>query len=133
MAEHGVGRLGAALDGLSGKTVLILGLAYRGGVKEAELSSALLVAAALRHAGARVLVNDPLYSDSELQAYGLEASPIPPSSPVDAVVLQAAHREYAGLDYAALEGCRAVLDGRGALDRAVIEGAGLRYIAIGQP
>ena len=46
MAAHGVERLEAALDGgLQGKTVLILGLAYRGGVKEATLSSALLVAA----------------------------------------------------------------------------------------
>jgi hypothetical protein len=49
------------------------------------------------------------------------------------VVLQAAHPEYADLDYGALPGCKAVLDGRGSLDPAVIEGAGLRYIAIGRP
>jgi nucleotide sugar dehydrogenase len=133
MGEHGVQRLGAALGGLSGKTVLILGLAYRGGVKEAELSSALLVADALRHAGAHVLVNDPLYEDEELEAYGLEPSPLPPAARVDAVVLQAAHPEYVGLDYAAISGCKVVLDGRNAVDRGVIEGAGLRYIAIGQP
>ena len=52
---------------------------------------------------------------------------------IDAVVLQAAHSEYRGLDYASLPGCRVVLDGRGALDAAAIEVAGLRYIAIGRP
>ena len=133
MAEHGVQRLDDALNGLSGKTVLILGLAYRGGVKEAELSSTLLVAEALHHTGARVLVNDPLYSDDELRTYGLDPSPLPPEAPVDAVILQAAHPEYAGLNYAAIEGCRAVLDGRNALNRTAIEAAGMRYIAIGQP
>jgi UDP-N-acetyl-D-mannosaminuronic acid dehydrogenase len=49
------------------------------------------------------------------------------------VILQAAHPEYAGLDYGAIEGCEVVLDGRNALDRAAIEAAGLRYVAIGQP
>jgi nucleotide sugar dehydrogenase len=133
MAEHGVERLAGALGGLEGKTVLILGLAYRGGVKEAELSSALLVAASLRQHGASVLVNDPLYTDDELRSKGFEPSPLPPESPVDALVLQAVHPEYADIDYACLEGCKAVLDGRNALNRDAIEAAGLRYIAIGEP
>jgi nucleotide sugar dehydrogenase len=134
MAAHGVERLEEALDGgLQGKTVLVLGLAYRGGVKEAELSSALLVAAELRHHGAKVLVHDPLFSDAEIEALGLTASPLPPSGAVDAVVLQAGHREYAGLDFAALRGCRALLDGRAFFDAARVEAAGLRYIAIGRP
>ncbi|HLG10392.1 MAG TPA: UDP binding domain-containing protein, partial [Dehalococcoidia bacterium] len=134
MAEHGVERLEAALEsGLRGKTVLILGLAYRGGVKEAELSSALLVADALRHRGAEVLVNDPLFSDREVAALGLNASPLPPRAVVDAVVLQAGHTEYASLDFAALKGCRALLDGRAFYDASKVEAAGLRYVAIGQP
>ena len=45
MAQHAVERLETELGGLAGQTVLILGLAYRGGVKEATLSSAILVAA----------------------------------------------------------------------------------------
>ncbi len=134
MASHGVERLAEALGGsIENKTVLILGLAYRGGVKEAELSSALLVADALRQHGAHVLVHDPLFTPDEMSAYGLEDSPLPPSVPVDAVVLQAAHPEYASLDYGAIPGCKAVLDGRGALDAAAIRDAGLKYIAIGRP
>jgi len=134
MADHGIERLEESLDGsLKGKTVLILGLAYRGGVKESELSSALLAADALRRRGAHVLVNDPLFTDDEIRRHGLEPSALPPAGKIDAVVLQAAHPEYGGLDYASLRGCRAVLDGRGALDATAIEGAGLRYIAIGRP
>jgi UDP-N-acetyl-D-mannosaminuronate dehydrogenase len=132
MASHGVERLADALaGGLDGKTVLILGLAYRGGVKEAELSSALLVADALRQHGAHVLLHDPLFTPDEIASYGMEPSSLPPSRPVDAVVLQAAHPEYADLDYGAIEGCKAVLDGRGALDAVSVRGAGLQYIRIG--
>ena len=134
MADHGIERLEEALDGsLQGKTVLILGLAYRGGVKESELSSALLAADALRRRGAQVLVNDPLFTDDEIRRHGLEPSPLPSTVAIDAVVLQAAHPEYQGLDYASLRGCRAVLDGRNALHAGSIEAAGLRYIAIGRP
>jgi len=134
MAEHGVERLEAVLDGgLAGKTVLVMGLAYRGGVKEAELSSALLVAEALRHKGASVLIHDPLFSQSEIEALGLTASPLPPDGTVDAVILQAGHEEYAALDFATLRGCHAVLDGRGFLDASKVEAVGLRYVAIGRP
>jgi nucleotide sugar dehydrogenase len=134
MAEHGVERLAAAVEGgLTGKTVLVLGLAYRGGVKEAELSSALLVAEALQHKGAKVLVHDPLFTAAEIEALGLTASPLPPEVEVDAVVLQAGHSEYASLDFAALRGCRAVLDGRGFFEASKVEAAGLRYVAIGRP
>jgi nucleotide sugar dehydrogenase len=134
MAEHGVERLEAALEGgLHGKTVLILGLAYRGGVKEAELSSALLVAEALRHRGADVLVHDPLFGDKEIAALGLQPSSLPPGRAVHAAVLQAGHTGYGKLDFATLRGCRALLDGRGFFEAAKVEAAGVRYIAIGRP
>jgi nucleotide sugar dehydrogenase len=133
MAEHGVERLEAALDGgLAGKTVLILGLAYRGGVKEAELSSALLVAEALRHKGASVLVHDPLFTAAEITALGLTPSELPPAE-VDAVILQAGHKDYSALDFATLKGCWAVLDGRGFFEADRVERAGMRYVTIGQP
>jgi nucleotide sugar dehydrogenase len=132
MAAHAVRRLEAAFDGsIAGKTVLVLGLAYRGSVKEAAHSSTLLLAAALTAAGARVLVHDPLYTPSEIGAYGLEASPLPPEGKIDVAVLQAAHPEYAALDFSSLAGCRVVLDGRGVIDRARVEAAGIRYLAIG--
>lgn len=137
MAAYAADKLEAALQetgtGLMGSSVLILGLAYRGGVKEATLSSTLLVAQELSRRGARVSVHDPLFSDAEIAAHGLEPSPLPPPGALDAVIMQAAHPEYRDLDPAAFLGARVFLDGRGANDRARFEAAGLRYIAIGAP
>jgi nucleotide sugar dehydrogenase len=132
MAGHAVDRLQDALDGsLEGRTVLVLGLAYRGGVKESMLSSALLLTDALRARGARVLMHDPMFAQDEIAAHGVEPSPLPPRDAVDAVVLQAMHPEYRDLDVASLKGCRVFLDGRGAFDRERVEAAGMRYVAIG--
>jgi nucleotide sugar dehydrogenase len=133
MAEHGVERLAAVLNGLNGKTVLVLGLSYRGDVKEAELSSALLVTDSLRHRGARVFVHDPLFSTHEISALGLEPASLPPAVPIDAAILQAGHGSYRQLDFRTLEGCRVVLDGRGFFKPGPIEDAGIHYIAIGRP
>lgn len=134
MAVHAAERLEAALGGsLTERTVLILGLAYRGGVKEAGHSSTILLAAELARRRARVLVHDPLFDAAEIEAYGLTPSGWPPRGRVDAIILQAAHPEYREIDLRQARGCRVLLDGRGALDRARVEAAGLRYLRIGAP
>jgi hypothetical protein len=48
----------------------------------------------------------------------------------DAVIVQAWQPD-AKMDLAGMVGLRAVLDARSALDRNVIEGAGITYLAIG--
>jgi nucleotide sugar dehydrogenase len=131
MAQHAVERLESELGGLSGQTVLILGLAYRAGVKEATLSSTLVVAAEATRRGAHVLVHDPLFSGAEMASYGLQRTALPPQEPVAAVVLQASYPEYASLELTALKGCRVFLDGRGGYDRVRVEAAGIKYVAIG--
>ncbi len=132
MAVYAVEKLAQALGSLREKTVLILGLSYRENVKETAFSSAFLLAEALSALGARVIVHDPLFTTDEVRALGLEpAEPFPPSH-VDAVVLQAAHDEFAGLDFGAIGGCRVVLDGRNALSRDGVEALGIRYIGIGR-
>jgi nucleotide sugar dehydrogenase len=133
MAGYAADLLAGALGGLGGTTVLILGLAYRGDVKEAAFSSTHLLAAALRAAGARVLVHDPLFTDDEIRGRGYEPATLAPPPAVDALVLQAAHRAYMDLDFAAFAGCRIVLDGRNALAPERVHAAGMRYIGIGRP
>ncbi len=131
MGEYGVRRLEAALGGLSGMQVLILGIAFRPGVQETAFSPAFDVRDALAKRGARVLAVDPLYTDDELVAQGFTPGRNP-SPDVDAVVLQTAHREFASFDARAFTRCRVVLDGRNALDRAAVEAAGKQYIGIGR-
>jgi nucleotide sugar dehydrogenase len=132
MARYGVEKLEAALGTLRDATVLILGLAYRPNVKEAAHSSALLLAEALRDRGARALVHDPLFSNDEARALGLEPAELYPPERVDAIIVQALHDAYRGLDWRSFAGLRAVLDGRNALDREAVEGAGIRYVGIGR-
>lgn len=131
-ARYALDLLAKELGELAGKRVLILGLAYRGGVKEASCSSAVLVAAALRERGAQPLLHDPLFSHEELGATGAEPVDLNGRVPVDAVVLQTDHPEYLDLDWSLFDGCQVVLDGRNVLDRSVVEAAGLRYVAIGR-
>ena len=131
MAGYAVEKLEAALGSLSGVTVLILGLAYRANVKESANSSAFLIAQALAGRGARALVHDALYSNDEIRALGLEPPQTFPLS-VDAIAVQAWHDVYRELDLRSFGGCRAVLDGRNALDRAAVEAAGMIYVGIGR-
>ncbi|MFQ5859763.1 MAG: nucleotide sugar dehydrogenase, partial [Anaerolineae bacterium] len=132
MAKQAARLLEEALGGLAGRTVLILGLAYRANVKEAYHSAALLLNEALTEAGATVLVHDPLFSRQEVESQGVKAASLEPPPPVDAIVLQAYHDEYKSLDLRAFQGCRVLLDGRNVLSREEVEGNGMRYLGIGR-
>jgi len=133
MAEYGVAKLEAALGGLAGATVLVLGLSYRPDVREASHSSTVALAEALARRKARALVHDPFFSAAEIRALGLEpAMELPPAGGVEAIIVQAWHTAYQSLDFASFRGCKALLDGRNALERSAVESSGLRYLGIGR-
>lgn len=134
MADYAAHVLSEELETLEEKTVVILGLSYRANVKEATFSSALLVARALRAAGARVLILDPLFTPEEIASYGLEATgPLPRDvPPVDAIVVQAWHAIFTTIRWSDFAGKPVVLDGRHALEKSEVTASGLRYLAIGQ-
>ena len=111
MPDAVVARLGALHGDLRGQRVVVLGAAYRGGVKETAFSGVFPAVAALVAAGADPMVHDPLYTAEELLALGLQ--PYLPGSEVDAALVQADHAEYATLGAADLPGIRTLLDGRG--------------------
>ncbi len=122
-----------ALGGLSGKRVLILGLAYRGGVKEVRFSPAISIARKLKDAGAVVFIHDPLFSEKELKAYGkpVRLKTLPK---LDGVILATAHQEYLKLDATKLKasGVKAFIDGRNILDKKRFETLGIRYRGVGR-
>src|SRR5437764_2385611 len=68
MAEYAVQRIEAVTGSLAHQSVLILGVAYRGNVRETAFTSATLLRQALLRHGAVVFADDPLYSDEELCA-----------------------------------------------------------------
>ena len=128
MPGYAVELLEQELDSLEGQRVLILGVAYRGNVKETAFSGAFGLRDALLARGAEPLAADPLYSDDELRALGFE-----PWDGGDAAgaILQADHAAYTGMSPADLPGVRAIVDGRGLLDPARFVPVGVAFRRIG--
>jgi nucleotide sugar dehydrogenase len=110
MPDYTVGLLEGAHGELAGQRVVVLGAAYRGGVKETAFSGVFATVRALRERGATVLVHDPMFADDELRALDLE--PYHFGEKVDAAVVQADHAEYAQLGPDDLPGVATFVDGR---------------------
>jgi nucleotide sugar dehydrogenase len=128
MPAHAVSLLKSALGTLQGKKVVVLGISYRGGVKESAFSGVFATVSALKAEGAEVLVNDPMYTDEESIRLGFTPYAIGAAGNVDGVVLQADHAEYANLNAASFPGIKAVVDGRRALNPAHFGGVDFRVI-----
>jgi len=128
MPGHALDLLERDLGPLAGRRVLILGVAYRGGVRETAWSGAFPLRDELTRRGATPLATDPLYDAEALAALGFAPWD---GAPVDGAVVQADHAEYARLGPADLPGVRAVVDGRGALERAALVAGGVAVRRIG--
>jgi UDP-N-acetyl-D-mannosaminuronic acid dehydrogenase len=130
MPAYAVELLAEALGSLAGARVLILGVAYRGEVKESAFSGAFGLARELAARGATSLAADPLYTDAELRELGFQPWD---GSPVDGAILQADHAAYRELKPDQLPGVKAIVDGRDALDAEVFAAAGVAVRRIGRP
>lgn len=125
MPSYAIDLLEQQLGDLHGLTVLILGAAYRGGVRETAFSGAFDVFLELRNRGAKPLVQDPLYSSAELEELGL--TPYFAGTRIDAAILQANHAEYRTVSPSDFPGVRAFVDGR----RWIEDGDSLGVVSIG--
>ena len=110
MPAYTIGLLEGAYGDLTDARVVVLGAAYRGGVKETAFSGVFDAVKALELRGANALVHDPLYTDEELQKLGFQ--PYHLGEPADAAVVQADHAEYRTLGPQDLPGVRVFIDGR---------------------
>lgn len=129
MPGYAVRLLANATGGLAGKSVVVLGAAYRNGVKETASSGVFPVVEELESLGARVLVHDPMYTPDEIRGFMWE--PFVPGTSVDAALLQAAHEQYTTWGPEQLPGVRTVLDGRHVLDPHRWPGVDVVAIAAG--
>lgn len=128
MPQHAVDLLEAAAGDLTDRPVLVLGAAYRGGVKETAFSGVFPTVEQLRRRGAQVFVSDPMYTVDELEALGLPAHR---GESVTALVVQADHVEYRQLAASDFPDVTVLVDGRRVTDPARF--AGVRRIVIGAP
>ncbi|MFD2922431.1 nucleotide sugar dehydrogenase [Halobacillus naozhouensis] len=133
MAGYAISKMEKEIDSLKDKNILILGLSYRENVKEPTKSTTLLLIEQLRRKNANLFVNDPMFTDKEIEKYG--AIPLslqdPLVSEMDGVILQAFHQEYSHLDFKKFTNCKLVLDGRNQLNKNEIIESGIKYEGIG--
>ena len=120
------------IGSLDGQAVLVLGVAYRGDVREDAFSSAFRLRDELLAAGARVYGHDPYYDPDHLRAVGFEPYDLDAPEPIRVAVLQAAHAAYASMAPDAIPGLELFVDGRNAIDREPYERAGIGYVGIGR-
>lgn len=128
MPEHSVDLLESIHGGVTDTDVVVLGAAYRGGVKETAFSGVFPTVAALKERGARVFVHDPMYSDEELRQLGFE--PFHLGDAIAAAIVHTDHAEYSELTEEDLSGVRCIVDGRRILNADSFPGAAI--VTIGQ-
>jgi UDPglucose 6-dehydrogenase len=133
-----VGKLKKHLGTLEGKTVALLGLAFKPRTDDMREASSLVLAARLLAEGARVRAYDPVASDvarERLSGVAICESVEACLSGADGVVLVTEWPEFVGLDWSALAPTmshRLVIDGRNALDPELLRGLGFVYEGIGR-
>ncbi|MDP9806004.1 nucleotide sugar dehydrogenase [Trueperella bonasi] len=110
MPEYVIGRVEDVLGDLKDQKIAVLGASYRGGVKETAFSGIFATVAGLKERGAQVRVHDPMFSADDLAGYGWDAYEL--GEGVDAVIVQADHKEYAEITPANFPGIKLLFDGR---------------------
>ena len=132
MPEYAVSLLEEEHGDLSGSRVAVLGIAYRGGVKETAFSGVFPTVEALKARGATVLVDDPMYTEDEIRALGFEPYEVGANAePVEAAIIQTDHVEYRTLTPADLPGIKTLIDGRRITDPAAWTDVRRRLIGAG--
>ena len=133
-----MGKLQKHLGSLVGKTVALLGLAFKANTDDMREASSLVLSARLQADGARVRAFDPI-AESEARKLmgGVEFADdaLGAVSGADAVVIVTEWPEFAELDWSEVAERmpgRLVIDGRNFVDPATVRAAGFVYEGIGR-
>ncbi|MDQ2941006.1 MAG: nucleotide sugar dehydrogenase [Chloroflexota bacterium] len=132
MSRYTIDLVEDRVGSLDGQAVLLLGIAYRGDVRDDAFSSAFRLRDELRAAGARVFAHDPFFDAEHLRQVGFEPYDLTEPSPIKVAILQAAHSQYSTLDPMTFPGLQLFVDGRNALDGERFSAAGIAYVGIGR-
>ena len=136
--ERVVDKLLAELKILKGRTIGLLGLAFKPDTDDLREAPALDIARKLIERGARVKAHDPVAMERFQRenpglAVTLCATPLETATDADAVVLVTEWFQYRELDWEPIRqamNSAILLDGRHALDRDRMTRAGFRYIGL---
>lgn len=117
---------------LKNANVLVMGIAFRGGVKETIKSTALEVIAKLKKEARCVYAYDPLYTKEETERFGVAYQR--GYKDIDCIILMTDHREFCAIDWekaAAEARTSALVDAKQVADPAKAKAAGFSYRGIG--
>jgi UDPglucose 6-dehydrogenase len=132
-----IGKLQKHLGPLAGKTIALLGLAFKPDTDDMREASSLVLAARLQGEGAKVRGYDPVAerrATELLPSVELSGSVAEALEGADAAVLVTEWKEFAELDWESLRPRMAnalVVDGRNFLDAQRLRDAGFTYEGIG--
>jgi UDPglucose 6-dehydrogenase len=133
-----IGKLQKHLGSLVGKTVALLGLAFKADTDDMREASSLVLAARLQADGARVRAYDPIAEhEARKLMVGVEFadSALGALAGADACVIVTEWPEFAELDWAAAADAmngRVVIDGRNFVDTKAVLASGFAYEGIGR-
>jgi UDPglucose 6-dehydrogenase len=133
-----ISKLQKHLGSLVGRTICLLGLAFKPNTDDMREASSLVLSARLQADGAKVRVYDPIAEEEArhlIRGVHFATGALDAIDGADAVVLVTEWDEFVNLDWDEVASRMAgelVLDGRNALDREAIAAAGLTYEGIGR-
>jgi UDPglucose 6-dehydrogenase len=138
--ERTVVKLERELDGLQGRTVAVLGLAFKPNTDDVRHAPALAIIGQLLERGACVRAHDPIANDIARGVLGTDGIAFfddmyATLDGADAVLLATEWNEFRALDFArcaaAMRG-NVLIDGRNVFDPEQVRAAGLRYVGVGR-
>ncbi|MFA4701998.1 nucleotide sugar dehydrogenase [Pyrococcus kukulkanii] len=118
---------------LKGSNILVLGLTFRGGVREFTKSPAIPIIKELKEWGARVYAYDPLCTSEDAERFGAEWKE--DFRDVDAIVIVTDHKEFKSLNLEEIAGqvrSKVIIDGRNAVNPKVAKELGFVYLGVGR-
>ena len=134
------GKIEQAFGGLSGKTVAVLGLAFKGDTDDMRESPAIPIVEGLIAAGATVRAYDPAAMEQARPmlpaAVVYCADPYAAADGADAAVIATEWNQFRALELERLRQLLArplLVDLRNLYDPARVAAAGLRYVSVGRP
>jgi len=116
-----------------GSNILVLGLTFRGGVREFMKAAAKPIIEELKEWGANVYAYDPLCTREDAERFGAEWKE--DFRDVDAIVITADHKEFKELDLEKLAEemrSKVIIDGRNVIEPHKAEELGFVYYRVGK-
>jgi len=139
--ERFLRKVRAALWTLKGKTLGVLGLAFKGGTDDVRESPAIAVIRSLVQEGCKIQVYDPAAKESARELLGSDSiryvdSALEAAKGADALLVLTDWDEFRGIDLARLRQALRypiVIDGRNLFNPAEMAKYGFQYTSVGRP